>query len=194
MADFIQPAVNGSVTIDVANTTWIAIQETVFHQVGGYYLVLSKPSVNLVELRNLGVTGFPPPGANVLNVGQLLTPSGPIGQFVPSAGVHGYRTTPLTNANTSNTSGTDVVHQNYTGVLTGPVDIVNSHTNATAGDEFHLYVDNITVDAVNNLEIKSGATNLVTFDEPGVLNGFVTIVFTGSIWKIVEQVTTLTPP
>lgn len=101
-----------------------------------------------------------------------------------SVGNKGYQTTVLTNSNHTLFVSSDFINQDYTGTLSGPVDIVLSSNGAVAGDEFYISFTGLVITAVNNIEIKSDATNLLTINSPGTLTGYLKAVYTGSAWKL----------
>jgi hypothetical protein len=72
-ADFSQPAVNGTVLVDVASTAWMPVGLAVFLEGGGSYVVVSTPSRTKVKLRNTGATGNAAAGATV-KANALLSP------------------------------------------------------------------------------------------------------------------------
>jgi hypothetical protein len=58
-ADYTQPEVGNNVTVSVANTSWMAIAQTIFISGGGTYTVASIPSNTSVSLTNLYATNTP---------------------------------------------------------------------------------------------------------------------------------------
>ncbi len=61
----IQPAALATVTIDVVDSTWAVINQIVFLQTGGYYVVTAKPTSSSVTLQNLGTVGNVAPGSPI---------------------------------------------------------------------------------------------------------------------------------
>ncbi len=85
-ADFVQPAVGNNVLVSVANSAWMAVQQVVFVEDGGYCLVNAVPSTTSVELKNLGYLGNANPGDTIPS-GSLVTAGGfqgPIGPEGPA--------------------------------------------------------------------------------------------------------------
>jgi hypothetical protein len=80
-ANFVQPAVNASVTATVGGTAWMGISQIIFVQGGGYYQVTSIPDLTHVSLTNLGYTGNASPGSTVSSGTSIqVTPAGLAGQ------------------------------------------------------------------------------------------------------------------
>lgn len=103
---------------------------------------------------------------------------------VDSIGVKGYRSTTLTNSDVILFTNNDVMNQDFTGTLTGPVNIVISTNGAEAGDEFYISFTGLVITPTNNIEIMSDAVSLLVIDSPGALTGFLKAVYTGSAWKL----------
>lgn len=101
-----------------------------------------------------------------------------------SVGNKGFRTRVLTNADVLLFRNVDVINQDFTGTLTGPVDIVISSNGAVNGDEFYLSFTGLVITATNNIEIKSDATSLLLVNTAGTLNGYLKAVYTGTVWKL----------
>ncbi len=74
-AQFTQPAINSNVTVDVIDSTWMAIGQVLYVQNAGYYTVQSKPTVTSVSLKNLGYTGNVAP-TTIVASGQEVSPAG----------------------------------------------------------------------------------------------------------------------
>lgn len=111
---------------------------------------------------------------------------------VVSIGNKGYLSRALTNANITITRAGDFINQDFTGTLTGPVDIILSSAGATLGDEFYISFTNLAITSVNNLEIKTDAVNLLTINTAGTLNGYLKAVYTGAAWKLTTTIVTIT--
>lgn len=101
-----------------------------------------------------------------------------------SVGNKGYRSTALTNGNIVLFRTIDVINQDFTGTLTGPVDITISSNGALVGDEFYISFTGLVITAVNNIEITSDATSLLLVSSPGTLTGYLKAVYTGTAWKL----------
>lgn len=86
LADFTVPAVSSTVTISVANSTWMAPGEVIFIQNAGYYEVSSKPSTTSAIVENLGYTGNAAP-LTIIPDSQIVTPSGKKGEDGVAVGV-----------------------------------------------------------------------------------------------------------
>jgi len=74
-ASFTQPAVGANVLVDVENSDWIAPQQIIFVDAGGYYEAISFPSSTQVVLRNLGYSTNALPTVNIPN-GGAVSPGG----------------------------------------------------------------------------------------------------------------------
>lgn len=109
-----------------------------------------------------------------------------------ATGQKGYRSTVLTNTDVVLYRNIDVVNQDFTGTLTGPVDIFLSSNGAVNGDEFYISFDDLIITAVNNIEIKSDATSVLLIDTAGTLNGYIKAVFTGTAWDLTNTVVNIT--
>ena len=74
--DFEMPAVNGTVTTDVAASAWATIGQVVYVQTAGYFEVTAKPSSTSITLKNL--YGTPTNAAEDANIadGQTISPAG----------------------------------------------------------------------------------------------------------------------
>lgn len=82
-SSFVQPNVSSDVTVNVSNITplnnqWVAIGQIIYIAGGGYYQVVSVPSLTSVVVQNIGYTGNAAPGATVPTAG-LFTPGGLVG-------------------------------------------------------------------------------------------------------------------
>ncbi len=74
-AAFVMPAISGTVTVDVDNSTWMAPGQIVFVENAGYIRVSSIPDAVSIVLFNLGYTGNVAPTTNVAS-GQTVSPGG----------------------------------------------------------------------------------------------------------------------
>lgn len=108
-----------------------------------------------------------------------------------AVGQKGYRSTVLTNTDVVLFRNVDVVNQDFTGTLTGPVNIFLSSNGAEAGDEFYLSFTDLDITAVNNLEILSDAVSLLVLNSPGSLTGYIKAVYTGIAWKLTNTIVTI---
>lgn len=82
-SSFVQPNVSSNVTVNVSNITplnnqWAAIGQIIYIAGGGYYQVVSVPSLTSVVVQNLGYAGNAAPGVTVPAAG-LFTPGGLVG-------------------------------------------------------------------------------------------------------------------
>ena len=91
LADFVQPAVSGSVTIAVANSTWLAVGLTVFVEVGGYYTITNIPTTTSVIVVNSGASGNAAPGATVSSGSKMVSGGMPGASSVFSIGTTAQR-------------------------------------------------------------------------------------------------------
>lgn len=101
-AVFAQPAVNSNVTVDVESSDWIAPQQIIFVDAGGYYEAISFPSSTQVVLKNLGYSTNALPTVNIpsggaVSPGGLEGPAGPTGPSGAGGIVFGGRETMLSN-------------------------------------------------------------------------------------------------
>ena len=78
-ANFTQPAVNSTVSVNVTSTSGLAAGLNVFVQGGGYYQVQSVTSGTVVVLTNLGASGNTAPTLTVTN-GGIVVGSGAVAQ------------------------------------------------------------------------------------------------------------------
>lgn len=101
-----------------------------------------------------------------------------------AVGNKGYESTILTNTDEVLFVNTDFINQDFTGTLTGPVDIFLSSNGAVLGDEFYISFTGLNITAVNNIEILSDAVSLLVIDSPGAVTGYFKAVYTGSAWKL----------
>jgi hypothetical protein len=89
-ANFTQPAVNSTVSINVGSTAWMAVGQVIFVQGGGYYSVASITDLTDAVVTNLGYTGNATPGATVSGGSTVaVTPGGVAG----SAGANAFTIT-----------------------------------------------------------------------------------------------------
>lgn len=76
-ANFTQPAVNASVTVNVGTTAWMAVGQGVFIQGGGYYSVNSIADLTHAVLLNLGSAGNAAPASTIVSgTTVMVTPAG----------------------------------------------------------------------------------------------------------------------
>jgi len=76
-ANFTQPAVNSTVTINVGTTAWMASGQGIYVQGGGYYSVSTVVDLIHVTVTNLGTTGNAAPGATIVSgTSIIVSPSG----------------------------------------------------------------------------------------------------------------------
>lgn len=131
-----------------------------------------------------GSTGFPRNASESLGCyfTRFITSFSAAQAF--ATGQKGYRSTALTNTDVVLFRSIDVVNQDFTGTLTGPVDIFLSSNQAEAGDEFYLSFTGLVITAVNNIEIKSDSTSLLLINSAGTLTGYIKAVYTGTEWKL----------
>jgi hypothetical protein len=89
-ANFTQPAVNSTVSINVGSTAWMAVGQVIFVQGGGYYSVASITDLTDAVVTNLGYVGNATPGSTV-SAGSTIavTPGGVAG----AAGANAFTTT-----------------------------------------------------------------------------------------------------
>ena len=86
-ASFIQPAVGGTVTISVDNTSWMIPGFTIAITGAGYYTISSINSATSVTILNPGYADSPP--GNVTNLPAIVTIAGPVGA-TGFAGINAY--------------------------------------------------------------------------------------------------------
>jgi hypothetical protein len=101
-ANFTQPAVNSTVSLNVGSTAWMAVGQVIFVQGGGYYSVGSITDLTDAVVTNLGYAGNVAPGTTVAGSSTAaVTPGGLVGQ----AGTSAFTTTaaPFTMPNSGTT-------------------------------------------------------------------------------------------
>lgn len=81
-ASFTQPAISANVTVAFANTGWMAQNQYVFINGGGYYQVVAIGSSTSATIQNIGSSGNLAAGSSV-PTNAAVSPAGPIG--VPGA-------------------------------------------------------------------------------------------------------------
>jgi hypothetical protein len=102
-ANFTQPAVNSTVSINVGTTAWMAVGQVIFVQGGGYYSVSSITDLTDAVVTNLGYTGNAAPATTVTSGSTVaVTPGGLAG----AAGTSAYTVT--TASFTQPTTGSTV--------------------------------------------------------------------------------------
>lgn len=74
-AGFTMPAVSASVTVAVADSTWMAIGQVVYVTTAGYFSVNSTPTTASASLTNLGYTGNAAPTTVIGNT-KTVSPGG----------------------------------------------------------------------------------------------------------------------
>jgi hypothetical protein len=145
-ASFAQPAAGSTVSVSVANTSWMATGQIVFITSGGFYSVSSITNTTTVVLNNVGYVG------NV-GVGQTVTS----GSTVSPGGLQG-----------AAGAASPIFLGNYGGTLNDVVggNTVTVYTNA-AGTQFGL---------ANGLDIATPETavadNATTISAPMTVNAF----------------------
>ena len=77
-AHFTQPAAAATVSVSVANSTWMGVGQVLFVVGGGYYTVSSVTDAVTVVLTNLGYTGNTAAGG-VISAGNKVSPGGLVG-------------------------------------------------------------------------------------------------------------------
>ena len=113
-ASFTQPGVGLNVTVSTTNlgqlnNRWAGVGQILFIVGGGYYQVVSVPSLTTIEVKNLGYTGNAAPGATIASGGNV-SPGGLQGVTGPS-GVGG--TVLLFNDHTAQTVTTSATLYTY---------------------------------------------------------------------------------
>jgi len=73
--NYVQPAINSSVLVSVADSSWMAVGQVVYVDGGGYYTVFNKPNSTSVSLVNLGYDGNAAPGVTVNSTADV-SPAG----------------------------------------------------------------------------------------------------------------------
>lgn len=103
---YVQPSIGATVQITVVDTSWMAVGEAIFIQTGGYYLIVSVDSTNLVTISNDAQwTGFNRPVGQTINPTSRVTPGG-IRGFTGASGVSSL------NAVSPTTSKGDIIVDN----------------------------------------------------------------------------------
>jgi hypothetical protein len=111
---FVQPSVGADITIATTNlgqlnNKWVGVGQILFIVGGGYYQVVSVPSLTTIEVQNLGYTGNAAPGATIASGGNV-SPGGLAG-VTGSSGVAG--TSILFNDHTAQTVTTSATLYTY---------------------------------------------------------------------------------
>jgi hypothetical protein len=111
---FVQPSVGADITIATTNlgqlnNKWVGVGQILYVVGGGYYQVVSVPSLTTIEVKNLGYTGNAAPGATIASGGNV-SPGGLQGVTGPS-GVGG--TVLLFNDHTAQTVTTSATLYTY---------------------------------------------------------------------------------
>jgi hypothetical protein len=83
---FVQPAINGTVSVPVLLSNWMVVGEVIFIATGGYYKVYSITNSTNVIVQNLGYTGNATPGTSI-QAGNGVGASGL--QGIPGSSVAG---------------------------------------------------------------------------------------------------------
>lgn len=165
-ANFTQPAVSATVSVQMGSTAWMTANEIVYVAGGGYYQISSVTDATHAVLTNLGYTGNAAP-TTVINSGALVGPSGIKGADGTNGtnGTNGVDSFTTTAANfTQPASGSTVsvqvgitawmVATQVVYVATGGYYSVNSITDAT-----HVVLKNLgyTGNAAPTTTINSGS-------------------------------------
>lgn len=74
-ANFIQPAVGATVTVEMLNSSWAALFMDIFQESGGYYQVTGIPDSTHLTIKNRGYTANAAPGATI-PAGSRITTAG----------------------------------------------------------------------------------------------------------------------
>lgn len=91
-SSFVQPSVSGFVVVSVADTSWMAVGQTLFVETGGNYEVAGIIDEVTVSLENIGAFGNAIVGATIPNASKV-SPSGPEGPVgIGSVGNNGLNT------------------------------------------------------------------------------------------------------
>jgi len=86
LSTFIQPAINGTVTISVQESNWIATGQIIYISNAGYYSVSSVINSNTVIVVNIGYSVNVAPGLTAGSIGAEVSPAGPAGVSSFTAG------------------------------------------------------------------------------------------------------------
>ena len=105
---FVMPAISGPVTVEVADSTWVADGQALYVQNAGYLQVDAIPDATHLTLLNFGYPGNVSP-ATVVASGQTVSPAGLRG----SAGAAG--STPTLNSISPTTTRGDLIVDNGAG-------------------------------------------------------------------------------
>ena len=75
-SSYVQPSVGANVTIATTNlgqlnNKWVGVGQILFIVGGGYYQVVSVPSLTTIEVQNLGYTGNAAPAATIASGGNV---------------------------------------------------------------------------------------------------------------------------
>jgi len=154
-ASFTQPGVGLNVTVSTTNlgqlnNRWVGVGQILYVVGGGYYQVVSVPSLTTVQVQNLGYTGNAAPAATVASGGKV-SPGGLAGVTGPS-GVGG--TALLFNDHTAQTVTTSATLYTYS---------MPQGTLAPNGSQLELefYINTSLSPNTRNMRIGIGGTTFV---------------------------------
>ncbi len=154
-ASFTQPGVGLNVTVSTTNlgqlnNRWVGVNQILYVVGGGYYQVVSIPSLVSIQLQNLGYTGNAAPAATVASGGKV-SPGGLAGVTGPS-GVNG--TVLLFNDHTQQTATSSATLYTYS---------MPQGTLAPNGSQLELefYINTSVSPNTRNMRIGIGATTFV---------------------------------
>lgn len=125
---FKQPVSGGSVSVSVANSSWMAIGQVVYVSGAGYYKVASKPNSTSAILTNLGYSGNASSGTTIA-AARAVSPGGVL---IPSDATSQASSNPVTSVTASSplaSSGGTTPNIS----LSGTVAVAHGGTGLTAG-------------------------------------------------------------
>jgi hypothetical protein len=172
-ADFTVPAIGGSVTVTVANSTWMVIGQILIMTGPANFLITAIPSTTTVTLTFLGYPGDVAPAVAILT-----------GTKVSPAGLRGGSTFLYTStaANLSLTDFMDVIEvtaDNKT--ITLPTAIGRTGKVFTV-KQSAVYASGTLVNTTGGQTIDGSATKTIA-----VTNGFAIVVSNGSNWLLLAN-------
>jgi len=170
-ANYTQPAVNGTVTVNVTSTTPFVAGLGVYVQGGGYYTVQSVTNGTQMVLTNLGSTGNASPTSTV-TFPALVVPTGPPS---PALTVES-NTAAITQRSTLNLIGLAYVDNpgnssmDFTAQsLTGPGAAITGNVTLPAAQTFSVFADGPYTITMQN--VVAGSEYVLLARGAGTLNG-----------------------
>jgi|SRR5581483_10375190 len=154
-ANFTQPAIGSTVSVNVANTSWMAVGQIVYVYQAGYYAVSSITDSTHVLLQNIGYPGNATAATNILS-GAQVSPGGLLG---PSAavtpetyGAAGDGVTDDTTALTNWLTALNSLGWSYGALKQNATYLISNKIDVTSGS-FSLIGNNATIKMANGTAV-----------------------------------------